>query len=429
MIPKVFADYVTGPVSQTVRTCPAAPVAPPRFILTAQEAQEDFEVLRYILDTSYSGREYWQQNGVDFAAAYGEISAYIEAQGDQVPVAELGYMFHDALRGIHDGHLALSGALIGCLCFDRSYSAYFSDVLVQEGPDGFTVAASRQPDVRVGQRLTGQGLEAYLFPTLSAPGTKQYLVGMRSWEEESALSLELDGQPVVLALHPCRVHADRPDFGLGSLEELEGYPVLHSSRFWTADGDFLPREQEWLEQIGASLRERPAVIWDLLSNEGGNSHYPQAFVRGLNGDASWPLDCGVLSSPAIRREPVGQGERSWTFYPAQERDLSRALYRGRLYVLVSDKVGSSGEAAVSMAKNVPGCVLVGQNTGGRGVFGETRPYELPHSRMVMVVPQKLFLGGAREGEGYAPDFWLDTVDVLGEIVRWLQSPAEYSAVR
>ena len=96
--------------------------------------------------------------------------------------------------------------------------------------------------------------------------------------------------------------------------------------------------------------------------------------------------------------------------------------------MTGEKVGSSGEAAISQAMNVKNCVLIGSNTGGRGTFGEILKYELPESKIVMIVPYKLFLGGPREGEGYTPHYWVDTENLLQETLKWLDNPETYTAI-
>jgi len=95
---------------------------------------------------------------------------------------------------------------------------------------------------------------------------------------------------------------------------------------------------------------------------------------------------------------------------------------------VGEKVGSSGEAAVSQAMNIENCILIGSNTGGIGTFGDVLTYELPNSKIIIRLPYKLFLGGPREGEGYTPHFWVDTEELLQEVIKWLENPETYTAI-
>ena len=158
------------------------------------------------------------------------------------------------------------------------------------------------------------------------------------------------------------------------------------------------------------------------------------FIKGLNDYAFWKINCAVLNSPSIQQahgtrfEDV-ERKREWTFYCSEERDLSKGKFNGTLYVLCNDSVISSGEAALNIVRSVRNYVIVGQNSSGVGTFGDTLSYHLPYSDIYMSIPCKLFLGGAKEGEGLEPDYWVDRTDVQGELISWLKDPSAYQALK
>jgi hypothetical protein len=70
---------------------------------------------------------------------------------------------------------------------------------------------------------------------------------------------------------------------------------------------------------------------------------------------------------------------------------------------------------VTYAKQLPGTVLVGENTGGVGEFGELKSYLLPSSRLWVQAGTEWFTSHgvavrAEETVGYMPDFWIDDPD-------------------
>ncbi len=77
---------------------------------------------------------------------------------------------------------------------------------------------------------------------------------------------------------------------------------------------------------------------------------------------------------------------------------------------------------MTCARSVPNCVVVGQNSSGASTFGDILSYQLPRSGIILHLPYKLFLEGINEGEGFEPDYWVDSSDVQGELLAWLKNP-------
>ncbi len=416
---------------------PDQDIRPYSFTLSRRQALEDLAAFQYLLDTSYSGREFWEKQGNSFSAAYARVADWI--RGCEGPVAISGFLsaLRDRFSFIHDGHLSISSAEGERASFAHTYKAYFADVLLKDAGESCTVVSSRAPDLPVGRRVEKRLLSGHLFPTLSPSGETHYYIGRRSWTGDQAVSptreLVLDdgGEAIRLLLHPCRASKSRGDHGVFSFSETQGIPVVRSSVFWEGAEGYSEARAAQFEELGRRLRSRSRLIWDMHDNGGGDSDYPQRFLHGLNENAQWRVDCATLSSPAILRAK-GQSvprdcARHWTYSPSPSGEDTRGAYGGAMYLLTSERVGSSAEAAVSMATNVPHCVRIGESTGGRGTFGETLHYELPHSRLVCCVPHKLFLSGAEEGIGYAPDYWLDTPALCEETIQWLKHPKTYQA--
>ena len=135
----------------------------------------------------------------------------------------------------------------------------------------------------------------------------------------------------------------------------------------------------------------------------------------------WLKNMSQSTHRELKREP----RKFWLFYSGKCESTHDA-YRGKAIILVNRNTLSTSEIAVSMAKCLEASILIGENTGGMLAFGETLYYQLPHSRLRLILPHKIFLpNGLREGRGFLPDFWLDSHDPVEEIIRWLKNLENY----
>jgi hypothetical protein len=54
---------------------------PPPPYITKEQAIDDIQMLEYLIETSYAGKEYWEGKGVDFTNIYHKLKNFIYAQG------------------------------------------------------------------------------------------------------------------------------------------------------------------------------------------------------------------------------------------------------------------------------------------------------------------------------------------------------------
>lgn len=426
-VPKVFTNYINKQKLENVELLKIKKV---KFTITQKEAYEDLHVFQYIINNSYSGREYWENQGVDFKKIYDNIGAYINSN-NLVPIHEMFNLFCKQLQGIHDGHLSLS-SFNNCINFGKKYKAYFADVLLEKSNDKFEVIFSKVNGLPVESIFIPQEIAGKVFRTLSPSGKEHYLLGYRSWDKIDKITISSNKKVISLPVHPCRASDSKQDeVGIFNKTTVYGFNIVTSKKFW-----------EWDDKIcddfyncGLSLRNESILIWNLMNNGGGNSDYPLQFIKGLNEYSYWKINCAKLNSPSISQargvpfEDI-QNKREWTLLSsANEQDNSKGIFNGALYILSNDGIASSGEAALNIARSVPNSIIVGQNSSGVGVFGDVLTYQLPYSDILMNVPYKLFLGGAKEGEGFEPDYWIDSNDVQGELIDWLKRPLDYRALR
>ena len=105
-------------------------------------------------------------------------------------------------------------------------------------------------------------------------------------------------------------------------------------------------------------------------------------------------------------------------------ERERGSYKGTVYMLVNSETASAGETAVLYARSLRNLVLIGENTMGCNTFGNVAGYVLKNSHIVCRIPNVINLcenlDECGEGRGFVPDYWVDSHDVEGQVLKWLK---------
>ena len=393
------------------------PVAKAAGIISHEQAVEDLSVLHYLMENRYCGWDYYQKHGLCWNACFQKIHDFLLKE-TEIYISDFCRTIHQSFDvGIVDNHLAFCSPLTGKLTYGKQFSAYFADFQVEQTNTGYHVAESTCPGI-----VTGDCIHApdQLFPTLPRNGRKRYLIGMRSFTPVNEMAVTINGQPRIVPLHRCRAstRTEQHDVCLRHAVRA-GVDILRATCCDYVDG--LTEETD-LESLGRQFREKPYLILNYLSNEGGYNRITREFIRGLNGYSHCEEYSMKLTSPVTEEKDCA---RQWiSLSEAEPYDYSKAIYDGTLILLVNSDTASSGESAILYARSCKNLLLIGENTMGCNTFGNVASYELPNSRIVCRIPNVVNLCAdpedCKEGYGFAPDYWVDSEDVEGEVLHWLK---------
>jgi hypothetical protein len=417
--------------------------------LSRMEAMEDIDMFEYLFNTSYSGLEYWEHRGVDFESCFAGLRSSLQKR-DTISSYEFERELSTILKRIYDGHIALIGS--GYNHAYRHKTIYYCDILVEKTSDGsFKVIDSRFEGVKTGDLFTQKDGERYLFRTLSPPGTYHYLIGAFSFDVVTGERLSFNNKSIQVPFHKSRLlYARFSDTEPFHVERESNIPIIRAAGF---EDRHYPKMKEFMES-GNEFKNEYTLIVNLFNNGGGSSAFPETFIRNLNGISEWKTDWAVLTSPAItqyyfhydvgsipdmspepkytiasnsrkyeqyRKSPV----KSWEF-GSSPGDNASGHYGGTLFVLANRRVLSAGEAMVGYSRSVKNRILIGENTGGVVQFSDAQQYLLPNSRFIVKLPRRLLLvPGFEECVGFVPDYWLDSMEPMQEVLRWLNDPEHY----
>ncbi len=451
--PTTFLEVVYAPDSQ----CPDS--------ISASEALQDIEMLKYLFENGYSGYTYWNTRGVDFTSVYADLTE-LASENETVSVVDMERIIAEGLAGIQDGHFGVAGNERHR--FLNRKNPFFADVIVErmhtENAETslwseYTVVRSNYDSVIPGMIYAGS--EDQLFRIMSRSCVEQFQLGVFAGEYTSQASFQfLAGSAeyqdssstvsITLPLHESRLNRDeQQNDRVFYRAEVDGIDLVRISSFAVNNHEAL---LEFVES-GTALAGTDRFIVDLMGNGGGSSTYGEEFIKNLNGTAQWRMYFAMLCSPAtigsiaarpvtedmpeefeetvsrmqralerLRERPV----RNWLYVRDELAPREMGDYNGCAVFLIDRGVASSGEALIDYSKSVPGAVLIGENSAGVGSFGEVRHYWLPNSLIQLYMPCKLFIApGFEEGVGYLPDYWLDSEEPMTEIARWLNNPDSY----
>lgn len=381
--------------------------------INTEKAIEDIDQFFFLLEYAYSGYEYYSAR-YDFDKLKSKLLKQLSTKfAPTISCIDLCKLLHQALSPVLiDGHVAVAYANFEG-GFLQSYNPYVTDVIVEKVSDHYIVIESSNLQLN-NAILKSSDIHGDLFPTL-VPGhhNKCYLIGLYSLKDPCYI--EISGYRCRTHLLRC-CHISPRNSDLYQLSEKSTHAIFTNTSYQIYD-DTEEHERNFL-QAGRLCAHKKYIIWDLSNNHGGDSKYPEAFLRGLNGYVQCEMDTAILHSPSIGNSDT---EKYYEFKEAPALDRTGSNYDGTLYIVMNKQTGSSAENAIAFSQSCKNTVTIGSPSAGVGLFGEVRPYRLINSGIFLLLPYKLFYEDDFEiGKGKFPDYWIDNENPIEYILKYLE---------
>ena len=408
----IFDEYITQPK----RFEKYMPVTKALGIITKEQAAEDLSELIYLINNRYCGKEYWENQGINFGLCYDEIADFISAS-DEIYISDFCRKIHSCFnKGIVDNHFSFASPLTGRLGFSRQYSAYFTDFVVEKKDNVYSVIKSDDKTVKIGSHVSGDNC---FYKTLSPKNRELFLVGHRSFDAVKSIRLYIDDKPREVSVHRCRAIQKNEQFDVCmQFTTKNSVNIYRSNCCDYVDG---LNEQTDFIALGEKHRNDKVLVLDYLSNQGGYNRITREFIKGLNDYVHCEENCAALISPVTENKDCF---REWIIEKSQPYNTELGKFDGTLIMLINGDTASSGETAILYAKSLRHFILIGENSMGCNTFGNVASYSLKHSKIIARIPNTLNLctnpDDCVEGKGFAPDFWVDSADVQGEVLSWIR---------
>jgi hypothetical protein len=225
-----------------------------------------------------------------------------------------------------------------------------------------------------------------------------------------------------------------------------------------------------LPEIATRLRHAPAFVVDVRGNGGGNYTFAEAFILALTDRTLKRLDEREVRSVAAAegransaRRRIAAGEvpaEAMAAFAAHIASLeaeavalraasspraevvtrgatvrghAEGPLKGRAVFLTDHGCASACEMMLTLARQIPGVIIAGENTHGSMAVGEVALFRLPSSGVTISLGTRAFhdpLDDFAEVRGFLPDVWFDGSDPLADARRLaLEGPASPSALR
>lgn len=443
-------------------------LAPPKRDVSRAEAKADAAIVERIVRRGWAGFETMTETRrVDFTAIFAELARWIDAQPEPIAVDALFAELTSVLAPAGDNHMAFFHFTPKGHARRKSVGshedAYTADLVVVEkgttasrretrvvleGPHkGARVVSCEGSSESLFRRTVTDALTAAFRPIVlarTAPPPLRCTIANGSKEET-----------IELPMRPLRVDAP-VDKNASAFEmvrsERELVPAIKLRSMWSGKLS----ELEAFVATAPRLRDAKSVVVDVRGNGGGSNTYAKEWFKaltngkltptvvdrldsdvtrqGIYNDTLCELAEGFVTDEAAKKEIADrlsyasmmldtaqrQGElfRRWQSRTFEEVGAAPKAFEAPIVVLTDKQCVSACESFLTMTKHLDKAIVVGENSGGSGVFAEVLVYRLPKSGLGMTAGMKHFHHAdpskdIPEGRGLLPDVWLDTTDSLG----------------
>jgi hypothetical protein len=215
------------------------------------------------------------------------------------------------------------------------------------------------------------------------------------------------------------------------------WPSFRSDASWARPADIAQLEQ--LVKDYVEHRDSPFIVVDMRGNDGGDDGYAYRWIAQAKRGA-WQTKTGSVypvgsfrpwyqwnkevwnaisedrvdsdASVKTRNElralwPRNPDEPSIKFSADQYEGTAKVPYRGRIFVLVDRRCGSSGESAALAFQAALGAKVIGERTAGLLEYGNVRSIVLPRTHLgFQFATKRNYFLTPMEGLGVPVDVYL-----------------------
>lgn len=425
------------------------------------DIDEELDVLKYLMKTTYAGYEKAVENGFDIDRSIAEIKHEALTNLTNLGMVDTPFLqkkifdVFDRDMGLNDMHFSVAGYNVD------SYKKVARDVvwtdvyIGEEDGEGNTLVVIESPTDRIplGAKYTGEETNlykvwkddkiVYRFGAFSNPRTKRLSISLNG--ESMPVTVVESGKWFDKANNVNVIETDGCVYVSLSTFSLYSEPLEYNMFY------------DMCKNISNTDPEKPLIL-DLRSNGGGNGFLASQLVASIFFPFDIPLHMEFYDFLLHERGKVKEYKESSAFKQGEEHyknyreirnalpdeynrdfeqvfedaDIAEIFYKEamqhkKVYVLMNSNTASASEYTIGLLGLVPECdvTLIGSRTVGAVEYVGSVPFPLPKSGLRMylgirygappfITDDDHFYG---EGEGFYPDWWVSNDQILNTLVQ------------
>lgn len=223
-------------------------------------------------------------------------------------------------------------------------------------------------------------------------------------------------------------------------DEINEIPIFSMNKMYDVDSD--DNSVELFSESANKAKDEDIIILDIRGNNGGNDIGSLQWFKNFTSETpkvqKTSIKLASLINNHITRIAVknidyenlstelkeeynkelkiaNNKENKWYVSTEKENTYKN---KTKIFVIIDNKVASSGEAFISYLNTLENVVFVGTNTSGCMLSNSYIQCDLPYSKINISYGNELTLNNDFiEGKGFKPDVWIAESDVLERILK------------
>ncbi|WP_443660226.1 S41 family peptidase [Clostridium algidicarnis] len=408
--------------------------------LDKNDAISDVNFLFNLLKYSYAGYSYFGGD-ITFENAKENIIKSINSHpAENINSSQLENILDINTKFIQDGHFSINNNS------PLNHYLYYSNesICVNKSKNGYYI-------IENGERLYIKSINDsydfnnYLKLSINSKGYPCYHIGiLDNSNNPSKIKVIFQSQSKEVIKHidlkkgnPKVCSDDKLNYKYSKRNDV---PIITMRKMY--DTDVNDKSTKLFAESAISLKDEPVMILDIRGNSGGQDIAPITWFENFTGEIpqieSYSLQlCSLINNYIARLamknidyeilpaelkkeydEEMQKANVEFNTWYASKTEEKRHKNNTIIFVLIDNKVASSGESFINYLKTLENVILVGTNTSGVYISNVYTRSQLSSSHININFGNTIILNKyCEEGKGFQPDIWIDNEDSLDRVLK------------
>ena len=408
------------------------------------KALQDIDYLFSLLKYGYSGYNYFGGDKKFNLAKKNIINSITHFHENSILIEDFIDIIYSNLNFIQDSHFIIGNYN---LC---NYTKYFSSRKFEFQRDINGIYVIIDDEKFYLKEVNDENPMNYIKPSLDEEGKLIYSLGVLSDTKDVHISINLllesdqSSRNIKVSLFEYKPIYEKYSNSY-NYYEINDTPILDVNALCRID----PKDNTLKNFIEDSkiLKEEDLIIIDLRNNIGGNLINIEKWFKGFTGEDIKKdiIESGLYTSTSVdlsrnkfelkESEPesvkfmclkeISTYEKQKHFpgwSPIEYEEFKAIDVDNNIFVLIDKNTSSAAEFFIYYLKKLNNVTLVGTNSNGCMLTGNSNSAHLPNSKIPLHISHKIYMRTDfinMDGLGFQPDLWVKPEQSLDRIIKYL----------